>query len=200
MTCRGKLLPREMMKDWGGGLVWTSVQSAPLRPEDRRAPHRIQLVPRTTRTDLSCCQQREAESGCFSVFFFFVALRASPLFTPSRGGVGPCVPRAGEKQISDLEFVAAATFRRLGGFFFFSRNLNKDFFFYFFFINLEKCLARSLPKAKARPAARPRAASPAKGPGKVRGAARPSSRWTAWSIPSDPPSAAAATSMTSLSR
>lgn len=104
------------------------MQSAPLRPEDRRAPHRIQLVPRTTRTDLSCCQQREAESGCFSVFFFFVALRASPLFTPSRGGVGPCVPRAGEKQISDLEFVAAATFRRLGGFFFFHATLTKIFF------------------------------------------------------------------------
>ncbi len=82
-------------------------------------------------------------------------------------------------------------------------DLGRDFVFVkivFFFEIPRTCLARRLPKAKPRPAARLRAAPPGKGPGKLRRAARALFRWTAWSIPADPPSATAASFMTSLSR
>lgn len=67
----------------------------------------------------------------------------------------------------------------------------------YFLKSFEVCLARGLRGAVKPPAAAPRRASP---PGRLRGAARALCRWTAWSIPADPPSAAAASSMTSLSR
>lgn len=79
-----------------------------------------------------------------------------------------------------------------------SARIPEDTFFFFFSGgNLEKCLARRLPKVKQLPAARLRAARPVKVSGKLRGAARASFRWTVWSIPADPPSATAASFTTS---
>lgn len=119
---------------------------------------------------------------------------------------GKCAQRAGENESAHWssslsQLYSPAVFQKRAAFFFFvlrvvcfSLNPRREFW------NRDKCLAKRLPKAKPRPAARLRAAPRGRGPAKLRGAARASFRWTAWSTPADPPSATAASFMTSLLR